>query len=121
MHLKLVSVPVSDQEAAKRFYVDQVGMSLLADSSWGDEQRWVQVGWPGVDASFTLVTWFDEMPAGSLRGLVLETDDLDRDHRAMAERGVRFLGEPIDQPAGRFATFVDPDGNRMSLRQADGR
>lgn len=30
-------------------------------------------------------------------------------------------GEPADQPAGRFATFQDPDGNRMSLRQTDGR
>jgi hypothetical protein len=39
----------------------------------------------------------------------------------MAGRGVVFFGEPIDQPAGRFATFRDPDGNRMSLRQADGR
>ena len=121
MHIKLVSVPVSDQEAAKKFYVEQFGMQLLADDRWGDDQRWVQVGLPGTQTSLTLVTWFDEMPAGSLRGLVLESDDLDRDMRAMTERGVPFLGEPVDQPAGRFATFRDPDGNRMSLRQADGR
>ena len=121
MHVKVVSVPVSDQETAKRFYVEQVGMELLADSQWGDDQRWVQVGRAGAEASLTLVTWFDDMPPGSLRGLVLETDDLDRDVRTMTERGVHFLGEPNVQPAGRFATFRDPDGNRMSLRQADGR
>lgn len=121
MHVKVLSVPVSDQEAAKNFYVDQVGMEVLGDNSWGDDQRWVQVGWPDAQTSLTLVTWFDDMASGSLRGLVLETDDLDRDLRLMTERGVKFLGDPIEQPAGRFATFEDPDGNRMSLRQADGR
>jgi len=121
VHIKVVSVPVSDQEVAKRFYVEQVGMELVADSRWGDDQRWIQVGTPGGQASLTLVTWFDEMPAGSLRGLVLETEDLDRDVRAMTDRGVSFLGEITDEPSGRFATLRDPDGNRMSLRQADGR
>ena len=121
VHVKVVSVPVSDQEAAKRFYVEQVGMELLVDSRWGDDQRWVQVGKASAEASLALVTWFDDMRPGSLRGLVLETDDLDGDVQKMTGRGVQFLGEPIDQPAGRFATFLDPDGNRMSLRQADGR
>ncbi|WP_328431761.1 VOC family protein [Streptomyces sp. NBC_00453] len=45
--VKLLSLPVSDQEAAKRFYVEQVGMELLADDRWGDDQRWVRVGFPG--------------------------------------------------------------------------
>ncbi|HXW33071.1 MAG TPA: VOC family protein [Acidimicrobiales bacterium] len=121
MHVKLLSIPVSDQESAKGFYVDKVGMTVLVDNTWGDDQRWVQVGWPGAQTSLTLVTWFDEMPAGCIRGLVLESDDLDRDVRAMTERGVRFLGDPIDQPGGRFASFRDLDGNRISLRQADDR
>jgi catechol 2,3-dioxygenase-like lactoylglutathione lyase family enzyme len=60
-------------------------------------------------------------PPGSLRGLALETDNLEHRYGARVERGVTFLGEPADQPAGRFAGFEDPDGNRMSPRQADGR
>jgi catechol 2,3-dioxygenase-like lactoylglutathione lyase family enzyme len=115
----VVSVPVADQEAAKRFYTEQVGFELIAEASFGDGMRWIQVGPAGSQASLTLVTWFDEMPAGSLRGLVVETDDLDGDHEAMSARGVRFLGRPAPQAGGTFATFVDPDGNHLALRQAD--
>jgi catechol 2,3-dioxygenase-like lactoylglutathione lyase family enzyme len=117
-HISVVSVPVSDQEAAKRFYTEQLGMQLIAEAEFGDELRWIQVGPPGAQTSLTLVTWFDEMPAGSLRGLVIDCDDLDADYQTLAERGVPFLGPPAPQPGGTFATLVDPDGNHLSLRQA---
>lgn len=35
-----------------------------------------QVGIPGAQTSLTLVNWFDEMPPGSLRGLVIDCEDL---------------------------------------------
>lgn len=117
--LTVVSVPVRNQEAAKRFYVEKVGFELLTEATFGDELRWIQVGPRGSQASLTLVTWFDEMPPGSLRGLVIESDDLDSDYRSMVERGVEFLGAPAPQAGGTFAIFTDPDGNQVSLRQAD--
>lgn len=116
--ITVVSVPVSDQDRALRFYTEQLGFELLAEAQFGDELRWLQVSPVGSQASLTLVTWFDEMPAGSLRGLVIETDDLDADYAAMTGRGVSFLGPPAPQPGGTFATLSDPDGNQLSLRQA---
>jgi predicted enzyme related to lactoylglutathione lyase len=116
--LTVVSVPVADQDAAKAFYTEQLGFELRAEAAFGDDLRWIQVGPAGSQASLTLVTWFDEMPAGSLRGLVIETDDLDGDYARLTENGVRFLGPPSPQPGGTFATLVDPDGNHISLRQA---
>jgi predicted enzyme related to lactoylglutathione lyase len=114
----VVSVPVGDQQAAKAFYVDSLGFELIAEASFGDDLNWVQVGPAGGQASLALVTWFDQMPAGSLRGLVLETDDLDQDYERLTAAGVTFLGPPSPQPGGTFATLVDPDGNQISLRQA---
>ena len=116
--VSVISVPVADQERAKRFYTDQVGFQLLLEASFGKQLRWIQVG-PGSGPSLTLVTWFDEMPAGSLRGLVFDCDDLDADYAAMSGRGVKFSSPPTQQPGGVFATFIDPDGNHVSLRQAD--
>lgn len=116
--ISVISVPVSDQDRAKSFYVDQLGFSLIAEASFGDELRWIQVGIPGAQASLTLVTWFDEMPPGSLRGLVIDCEDLDKDYQVLTGRGVPFLGPPSRQPGGIFATFSDPDGNVLSLRQA---
>lgn len=33
--VRVVSVPVSDQERAKRFYTEQVGLVVLAESTFG--------------------------------------------------------------------------------------
>lgn len=112
----VVSVPVGDQVAAKRFYVEQLGFDLLAEATFGDDLHWIQVGPRDSEASLTLVTWFDEMAPGSLRGLVIETDDLEHDYHEMTSRGVSFLGPPAPQPGGTFVTLVDPDGNQLSLR-----
>lgn len=114
----VVSVPVGDQVAAKRFYVEQLGFDLLAEATFGDDLHWIQVGPRDSEASLTLVTWFDEMAPGSLRGLVIETDDLEHDYHEMTSRGVSFLGPPAPQPGGTFVTLVDPDGNQLSLRQS---
>jgi catechol 2,3-dioxygenase-like lactoylglutathione lyase family enzyme len=117
--ISVVSIPVSDQDAAKAFYVDKLGYELMADAPFGDGLRWLQVRPPGSDASLALVTWFDDMPAGSLHGLVIETDDLDGAYHALVERGVPFSGPPNATDGGTFATFADPDGNHLSLRQAE--
>jgi predicted enzyme related to lactoylglutathione lyase len=78
--------------------------------------RWVHVRPPGATTSVTLVTWFETMPAGSLRGLVLRTTDLDGDVAALASRGIEM--SPIQSaPWGRYVTFTDPDGNGLVLQQ----
>jgi catechol 2,3-dioxygenase-like lactoylglutathione lyase family enzyme len=117
--ITVVSVPVSDQDAAKEFYVGKLGFELIADAPFGPGLRWLQVAPPGSETSITLVTWFDEMPPGTVRGLVIDTDDLEADYRALVERGVPFSGPPKPTDGGTFATFADPDGNHLSLRQAD--
>ena len=42
---------------------------------------------PAGGASITLVTWFPTMPPGSLKGNVLETDDLDAAMDTLEEGG----------------------------------
>lgn len=114
--VQLFSVPVADQDRAKDFYVDTLGFELLADRAMGPGQRWLQVAPKGGETSITLVTWFDTMPAGSVDGIVLESDDVDADVAALADRGVAFDGAIEDAPWGRFATFRDPDGNGLVLQ-----
>ena len=80
--VQLFSVPVTDQDRARDFYVDVLGMELVEDQPMGPGRRWVRVRPRGAETAITLVTWFDSMPAGSLTGLVLETDDVDGELRA---------------------------------------
>jgi catechol 2,3-dioxygenase-like lactoylglutathione lyase family enzyme len=114
-HVKLLSVPVTDQDRAKDFYIDTLGFELIADNPMGPDQRWVQVGPKGAQTSITLVTWFESMPAGSLTGLVLETDDLDAEVAALTAKGLVTEGIQ-NEPWGRFVTFTDPDGNGIVLQ-----
>ena len=113
-HIQLASVPVTDQDRSRDFYVDTLGFDLIRDNPMGPDQRWVQVGPPGAATSLTLVTWFPTMPAGSVQGLVLQTDDLDADCERLRRAGHSVEG-PTDAPWGRYVTFDDPDGNGIVL------
>ena len=114
-HVQLLSLPVSDPERALGFYAGVLGFDVVHDTAM-PVGRWLQVRPPGAQTSVTLVTWFDSMPPGSLRGLVLESDDLDRDVEELGRRGVTFDDGIRKEPWGRYATFADPDGNGLVLQ-----
>ena len=109
--LQVVSVPVGDQDRAKAFYTDVLGFEVRNDTPMGPDQRWVELAAPGDDTSITLVTWFETMPPGSLKGLVLDTPDIRATYDELAGRGLKWNGPIEDQFWGTFATFDDPDGN----------
>jgi catechol 2,3-dioxygenase-like lactoylglutathione lyase family enzyme len=114
--VQLFSLPVADQDRARDFYVDTLGFELVSDTTMGPDQRWVQVRPPGAQTSITLVTWFPSLPAGAVKGTVLETDDLDKDVTELQARGVRIEGGIQQMPWGRFVTLDDPDGNGLVLQ-----
>ena len=112
----IISLPVSDQQAAKRFYTEVLGFKIIRDNPMGPGQQWVQLGPKGAQTSFTLVTWFDSMKPGSLAGIVLETGDVVAEVARLRARGLA-ISDLQEQPWGTFATFEDPDGNGFVLQQ----
>jgi catechol 2,3-dioxygenase-like lactoylglutathione lyase family enzyme len=118
--LEVISVPVSDQERAKSFYVDKLGFTVQFDNAFGEGMRWVMLRPPGGGTCITLVTWFDTMPAGSLNGSVLGCDDLAKTLDELTARGVSFNEQTIQEaPWGRWKTLKDPDGNSWVLQQSN--
>lgn len=115
--IQLFSLPVTNQARSIDFYVHQLGFELVADTEMGSGQRWVQVRPRGSATSIALITWFPTMPAGSIKGTVIETDDLEGEITTLKERGVLISGEIDEAPWGRFVTFDDPDGNGLVLQQ----
>jgi catechol 2,3-dioxygenase-like lactoylglutathione lyase family enzyme len=116
--VKVISVPVSDQDRAKAFYVEKLGFEATRDDDSVPGIRWVQVTPSGGSVSFALVTWFETMPAGSLQGLVLGSDDLERDCEELQKKGVEFERPLQEQPWGTEAVVRDPDGNMLVLQHA---
>jgi len=116
-HLSVLSVPVEDPDRARDFYRDRLGFELLLENEFAPGQRWIQLAPPGAQTSITLTTWFEDFRPGSLRGVILEVEDIDAELTRLRDGGVTFEGEVDDTPWGRFAAFRDPDGNRLSLHQ----
>lgn len=112
----IVSVPVSDQDRARAFYANVLGFAVRENADMGDGRRWVELVPPAGGASISLVTWFDAMPVGSLRGLVLGTDDAHAAYDELRTRGVEFAETAVQDAAwGQYATFCDLDGNGWVL------
>ena len=115
--IDIVSIPVSDQPASKKFYIEKLGFEIVRDNPMGPGQQWVQLGIPGAATTISLVHWFDKMAPGSVQGLVIDTSDIEKAHAELAARGLELT--PVDeQPWGKFSTFSDPDGNGWVLAQA---
>jgi catechol 2,3-dioxygenase-like lactoylglutathione lyase family enzyme len=114
----VVSVPVSDQDQAKSFYVERLGFDLVRDDDSVPGLRWIEVRPSGGAPSLTLVDWFESMPAGSMRGLVFAVDEITAEYERLMSNGVEFDSPPRRQPWAIEAVFRDPDGNQFVLQQS---
>jgi catechol 2,3-dioxygenase-like lactoylglutathione lyase family enzyme len=116
MKLELVSIPVTDVDRAKAFYVDQVGFNADHDHRVTDELRFVQLTPPGSACSIVLGTGVTEMAPGSQKGVQMVVEDVRAMREELIGRGVD-ASEVQDMPWGSFTFFADPDGNTWAIQQ----
>ena len=116
---------VTDQAKALDFYSQAFGFEKRVDNP-GPEGRFLTIGLRGHDAEIVLwpgthghPTEGTGAPPSSIPGpLFLESDDLPADVATLRSRGVRFVEPaPEEYAYGVRATALDPDGNRVALRQ----
>jgi predicted enzyme related to lactoylglutathione lyase len=120
----LFKVYVSDHEAARRFYVEQLGFEVAEDRQLGD-YRWLLVkAADNKEFSINLeIAKTDQEKAlvgrqGAAQPLFsIATDDCRRDYAEMKRRGVQFEGEPKTMPYGTGVMLQDLYGNRIYLNQ----
>jgi len=114
--LELITVPVSDVDRAKAFYVERAGFNADHDHRVSDELRFVQLTPPGSACSIAIGEGLTDAAPGSAAGLQIVVDDADAARAELGARGLE-VGEVQDVPWGRFVFFADPDGNRWSVQQ----
>jgi catechol 2,3-dioxygenase-like lactoylglutathione lyase family enzyme len=121
--IMFVTLFVTDQDKALAFYTETFGFEKRADYP-GPEGRFLTMAlkggpevllWPGTAGRADTTG----SPHISVPGpLIIESDDLRKDFETLRSRGLRFADtEPEDYPFGVRVTALDPDGNRVSLRQ----
>jgi phosphoserine phosphatase RsbU/P len=149
LRIHAINIFVRDQDQSLRFYLDQLGFSLVGDVRFGSGQRWVAVAPPDGSAVLSLVTPKPNSRECELIGrstqVVFVTEDVVAKFREWRHRGVRFLYTPrLKQityerqgPAtgstdhslapgnhtpiwgGVFTHFKDLDGNSFALVSLD--
>lgn len=122
--LTLFKVYVSDQEQARRFYVEQLGFEVAEDKKLGG-YRWLLVKAPGNDEVCLNLEIAKTEEEKALVGrqaaaqplFSIVTDDCARDYLDLKRRGVKFEGEPKTMPYGTGVLMQDLYGNRIYLNQ----
>jgi catechol 2,3-dioxygenase-like lactoylglutathione lyase family enzyme len=114
-----LAIFVADMDRSLRFYLDQLGFNLIADThiSIG---RWVAVAPPDGTTMLVLVTPEPDSQEhkliGRSRHVVLVCEDVVANFQEWSKRGVRFRRPPQAQTWGGMETnFEDPDGNSLAL------
>lgn len=106
---EILSVPVSDQERAKLFYRDVLGFELIREEPMGPS-KWIQLAPKGCSTTIALVGWFEGMKPGNLQGVMVNTDDIDKDHanfRRVAFKSPRSNNSPgVVMPCSRIRTAM---------------
>lgn len=107
---------VADFERAVTFYRDVLGLPLLER---GERSALFDAGdgslfelWPTGVAS-------DSPKAAAQQSLrvAFRVDDLEGAVSELKGRGVRFVGEVGEYKGTRWINFVDPEGNRLELKE----
>jgi serine phosphatase RsbU (regulator of sigma subunit) len=141
LRIHCVKVFVRDQEKSLRFYLDQLGFRLVADTLLQSGERWLAVAPPDGDTVLALVAPRADSKLYQLIGrptdVVFVTNDVLARFREWSCRGVKFLSTPklrrvrsvngtsilpgSEAPVwgGVFTHFKDLDGNSFSLVSFD--
>ena len=114
--LELVTLPVSDVDRAKAFYVDQLGFEADHDHRVSPELRFVQLTPPGSGCSIAIGEGLTPAEPGSVRGMQLVVKDIEAAQRDLTARGAD-VGEIHDLAWGRFLFVKDPDGTDWAIQE----
>jgi catechol 2,3-dioxygenase-like lactoylglutathione lyase family enzyme len=127
-----VYVPVTDQDRALTFFIDQLGFEKRFDITYGGGHRWIEVAPPGAAHRIALVAPSEGMSGGGdIARCALEVTNIETLHASLLARGVDVdpeigragTGRPglvsssvrIEDPVPPQFLVRDPDGNAFLI------
>lgn len=121
--ISLITVPVTDQERAKSFYIDVLGFNEKVDYVMGATEagsasggaRWLMLSPPQAGPDIVLSNWIT--PPGTSH-VSIETDNIEAIWQTLTDRGLTIDQRPQDAAWGRWFQVHDPDGNTWLIVQS---
>ena len=120
MHIALV---VADYDEAIHWYTQKLNFKLIEDTTLSEVKRWVLVQPPGEGSCQLLLakaaTEEQKSRVGNQTGgrvfLFLYTDDFERDHENLLQKGITIVRGPSEEEYGKVLVFEDLYGNLWDL------
>jgi predicted enzyme related to lactoylglutathione lyase len=106
-----------DPKAMIEWYKKHLGLSI---EEWGGVMfKWADLSTTNTDA-YSMVSFFSEdtdylKPSSKDFMLNLVVDDLFSLVDMLKKEGVELIGEPSNTEFGKFASIMDPEGNKLEL------
>ena len=117
-----VSIFVSDQDRAKRFYTEVLGCELLHDAPVrpGSDVRWVAVIPARGGTEIALLKPHDtfrhfEHAVGKPQAIIFNVSGMDKVEADLKAKGVSFVQGPEAESWGTYAVILDSEGNELML------
>jgi len=107
-----LTLPVGDYQAARDWYVKQLGLSV--------EFEIPEQGVAAVQDSDGFTMFLEQTEEAPQAGCVLyfQVDNVDEAYEELTRRGVEFTAAPAKRSWGYGAELADPDGYRVRLWDA---
>jgi lactoylglutathione lyase len=117
-----IELRVADVERSLRFYRDLVGVPIGdLETHESDTESHAHATWGQWKSGETTLLMLNIYPASAEKTrtrIGFSVPDLDAAHDRLRAAGTHILQAPVMQPWGRTASYVDPDGNTVSLTEA---
>jgi|SRR5580704_929534 catechol 2,3-dioxygenase-like lactoylglutathione lyase family enzyme len=104
--IDVITIPVSDQQKAKEFYL-KLGFQVMIEAPMGNGETWIQLGLPNQTTSIALMTF---------HSIVFETEDIEKEIQELKTKGIG-TGNIDNTPWGKFVQVKDLDGNSLTYYQ----
>ncbi len=127
MKIRIVSIPVSDQEAALKFYTEVLGFVKKLDIPVGEGNRWLTVVSkeeqdgpevllePSPNHFEAAKIYQKALFRAAIPCTQFNVDNVQQEYERLLEAGVKFSMKPTTMGAAKLAILDDTCGNYIQL------
>jgi catechol 2,3-dioxygenase-like lactoylglutathione lyase family enzyme len=129
MKVKVIGVPVLDQEKALKFYTEKLGFVKKVDVPLGGDTRWLTVVSkeeqdgpevllePAPNHFEPAKTYQKALKDAGIPYTQFNVDNVQQEYERLVKLGVEFSVKPIEMGTVKIAVFNDTCGNNIQLVQ----